>query len=166
MAELFLDSDSDDSDLNIDLADDDDEYEPPFKKPLSNSSDSEAEEQESRPITTDVGTGTSDVANNSASHLPNPSLGRVRRERKDYVLNQLGLEEKNWVISSDRTPTVHPFTADNKMLVDASESTPLGYFKLFFDDFIISHIVDQTNKYAADFIRSPPKQVERKFSSK
>ena len=44
------------------------------------------------------------------------------------------------------------------MLVDASESPPLGYFKLVFDDFIINHVVDQTNKYAPDFIFNPPKQ--------
>ena len=147
--ELYLDSDSDDEDLNVEDEDDDFEPLPQRSRSLSDSDENSEDEL----------TGT--VSSSSrASNGGGISVGRMRRERKEFVLDMLGMDEKNWVNSSNRSPIVHPFTAKQGMLVDVCESSSLGYFKLFFDDFIIGHMVEQTNKYASDYISNPPKELK------
>ena len=180
MKELYVDSDSDESDLDIDS---EEEYGPPplpidvsdseveesengfimatvtndaadITTPTQSPCRHDSEEEESESEDRHDAHNTTQILRQDR-HAPSSelSLGRICKERKEYVMNTLGMNERKWKNSANLLPTKHAFTGKHEILVRASESTPLGYFKLFVGDDVIKHIVDQTNKYAADFIR-------------
>lgn len=68
-------------------------------------------------------------------------------------------DARNWcavdVTAKLEPPPKFSFTADPGIKVFISDAgDPLEYFHLFFDDNIISHIVDETNRYARNFIET------------
>lgn len=65
-----------------------------------------------------------------------------------------------WQPSSGHTPSLPTFTGQHKLLIDSTNYEAVDYFKLFFDDDLVNHIVIETNRYAEQQLQLNPAAVK------
>uniref|UniRef100_A0A0K0EJ20 DDE_Tnp_1_7 domain-containing protein n=1 Tax=Strongyloides stercoralis TaxID=6248 RepID=A0A0K0EJ20_STRER len=85
----------------------------------------------------------------------NSEMNECSPEEEDVVSiseNENGDEE--WQAVKEITSVINEYSEEEEFLYDTDCNDPFALYKLFFTDYIIEMIVEQTNKYATECINN------------
>lgn len=103
------------------------------------------------------------VTSGSSSDYERPVTSRQQEDVQSSTPSVAQQYTSQWIPASSFTPQIPTFTASPGININVENFGPVDFFKIFVDDELLQHMVDQTNLNATQFIAQHPTSHRRRW---